>query len=110
MTDITEFMAFGWRDMLGTKEEFNRLNKNKMSHPSIDENVDNLVDNLSELDLEILQEYHCSNCAEGVLGDDLPDHFDNWLSCLTLAEVNAILKKKDEVDLDVINNKNPNIC
>ncbi len=66
-----------------------------MTTPYEEERMQEIVENLDEDQEKILQKFHADQ-SEGVLDDDLPDHYEHWLECLTLDELEDMLNLKPE--------------
>ena len=80
---ICDFIYDGYKDMLGKK-------------------VDNMKDDLTDEEMDLLSEYYFGNYAKNN-HDEIG--CDYWMSNLTEEEARAILKAKDEIDLDLFNAK-----
>ena len=70
-----------------------------MSNPSTDypmgdsvEIYDIEIEKELEINDEILKEYHADYFTE-IFDDDLPDHFDDWVQCLTRSEIKDIVQR-----------------
>lgn len=51
------------------------------------------IESFIERNTKELEIYHAENVAEGVLDDDLSDHFEAWVSELSIKDIHDLSKK-----------------
>ncbi len=77
------------------KKKFIKTKDKFMSQPNGDAEIESrkedIIDNLTLEQEETLRQIHGEQC-EGVLDDDMPDDYENWLEDLNLMDLEAYLE------------------
>jgi len=84
----------GSYDTEDIEEEFGKMlrhQKNTLTEQANEEEKEFITDNITHEQEEKLKDFHADQC-DGVLDDDMPDDYENWLEELDIDSLKNIIK------------------